>query len=200
VGLMTLDEAKSLMSDESLNKLKEVVSTKPVINMENKVNNDILMQALCRAVSEDVVHFTTLDDRLIKLLNSPTNTLSQNKLFDILKHIRLYQPNIVCFISLMVADMSSTLKTWILDGSDNVKFIDIFEYVINEFEITPSMVRNKMIVSLKPTIVNNVSQFVSKYLNTESEEERRNITVSINTISRLVNMMDHLLFAEFRKI
>lgn len=194
---MTLEEAKSMMNDKSLDKLKDVTSTRPTINMENKVNNDILMQALCRSVSEDVIHMTTLDERLIKLLNSPTNTLSQNKLIDILKHVRLYQPNIVCVISLMNADMSTTLMTWKFN-EDNVKFIDIFRYVVNRFDITPALVRSKMTNTLKPTIVNNISQLISRYLNSETDEERSCIKVSINTITRLVNMMDHLLFAEFK--
>lgn len=196
---MTLEEAKSMMNDKSLDKLRDVTSTRPTINMENKVNNDILMQALCRSVSEDVIHMTTLDERLIKLLNSPTNTLSQNKLIDILKHVRLYQPNIVCVISLMNADMSTTLMTWKFD-EDNVKFIDIFRYVVNRFDITPALVRSKMTNTLKPTIVNNISQLISRYLNSETDEERGCIKVSINTITRLVNMMDHLLFAEFKNI
>lgn len=196
---ITLDDAKSRMSQEAINKLKNLTNTHPTINMENKVGNDVLMQALCRAVENDVIHLSSLDDKLIKLLNSSTNTLSQTKLGDILQRIRKHQPNIVCFISLMKGDMSETLHEWVFEGP-SVTFNDIFETVINEFNITPASVRNKMVNTLKPTIVNNVSQLISRYINIETGDEKNNINVSINTITRLVNMEDHLLFAEFKEI
>jgi hypothetical protein len=53
---------------------------------------------------------------------------------------------------------------------------------------------------LKPTIVNNVAQLVAKYNSIESEEERKKITISISTITRLVNMSGYLLIAEFKNI
>ena len=190
---ISLDEAKHMMTKESINKLKDIVVSKPVINMENKVNNDILMQALCRAVSEDVIHVSSLNDRLIKLLNSATNTLSQSKLGGILEQLRIHQPRLVCVISLMNSNMSSTLNEWVFTGPI-VKFNGIFEYVLKEFNISPSIVRSKLVDTLKPTIVNNIAQLIAKY---ENAVDKDGINVSINTITRLVNMEGHLLFAEF---
>ena len=56
------------------------------------------------------------------------------------------------------------------------------------------MVRNKMTETLKPTIVNNIAQLIAKYAVAEDKDE---LTISINTISRLVNMTGNLIFAEF---
>ena len=193
---ITLDEAKGMMTSEAIDKLKSMVTTNPVINMENKVNNDILMQALCRAVTEDVIHIPSLDDKTIKLLNSPTNTLSQAKLGEILSKIREYQPNMVCVISLMTQDMSKTLHEWVFTGPI-AKFNKMFETVIRDFSITPASIRAKMVNTLKPTIVNNIAQLIAKYENTDDKED---INVSINTITRLVNMEEHLLFAEFKEV
>lgn len=190
---ISLKDAKQMMDEESIEKLKNFVNTKPTVNMENKVNCDILMQALCRAVSEDIIHVSSLDEKIIKLLNSSTNTLSPTKLGDILSKIRIHQPNLICKISLLSQDMSQTLHVWTYTGPV-VKFNNIFETIVNEFNITPSIVRNKMTATLKPTIVNNVSQLLSRY---ENSEDRESINISINTITRLVNMEDHLLFAEF---
>ena len=195
---ITLEEAKNMMNQESIDKLKSMVTTNPVVNMDNKVNNDILMQALCRAVTEDVIHISSLDDKTIKLLNSPTNTLSQTKLGDILQKIRQHQPNIVCVVSLMNQDMSETLHEWTFTGPIT-KFNGMFETVVRDFDITPSVIRNKMVNTLKPTIVNNIAQLIAKYENAEVDE-RENINVSINTITRLVNMEGHLLFAEFKEM
>lgn len=195
---ITLDEAKSLMTQDSIDKLKNLVNTKPVINMEGKVNNDILMQALCRAVSEDVIHTSSLDEKTIKLLNSATNTLSQSKLGDILNTIRESQPNIVCVVSLMTPDMKSSINEWTFTGP-KVSFTNIFDTIVTKFNITPTSIRSKMVNTLKPTIVNNVSQLLSRYLSME-EKDKKEFKVSISTISRLVNMEDHLLFAEFRNI
>ena len=63
---MTLEEAKSLMTPEALNKLKDVVSERPQINMGNKANNDILMAALCKAVEDGVVLPESLSEKTIK--------------------------------------------------------------------------------------------------------------------------------------
>lgn len=194
--MMNIDEAKALMKGSSLDQLKDIVCIKKSINISNKTNNDILMNALCRAVTtEGVIRESSLDDKTVKLLNSPTNTLSQSKLFDILNSIREFQP-VVCVITLMNSDMSDTLKTWIIDGTDKMdNFHTILDFVLTEFDITPSLIRSKMTNTLKPTIVNNISQFVAKYQNVS--ENKHDINVSINTINRLVNMMDHLLLAEF---
>lgn len=190
---ITLADAKAMMNDESLAKLKSFVSNQTTINLENKVNNDILMQALCRAVTDGLIKPSSFNDKIIKLLNSATNTLSQSKLIDILTQVHANQPDVICKVSLMSPDMSVTHKEWILD-EHNTNFNKIFGYVVKHFNMTPSSVRNKMKESLKPTIVNNIAQLLSKY---EKDPSLDNIIVSINTISRLVNMEGFLLFANF---
>ena len=193
---ITLQQAKAMMTKESIEKLKEVVTSHPNINMENKVNCDILMQALCRAVAEEVIIPEALDDRLVKLLNAKTNTLSPIKLGDILTHIRKHQPKMACILTMLDARDDTVIREWIFVGPE-VNFTEVLGDVIKIFDITPSVVRTKMTETLKPTIVNNIAQCVAKYLNKKDNEE---MNVSITTISRLVNMSDHLLYADFKEI
>lgn len=196
---ISLEEAKSMISAESTSKLKEMVTYRPIINMDAKVNNDILMAALCMAVNTGVIKITSLDEKIIKLLNSPTNTLSSKKLGDILTHIRKIQPKMTCVISLKSGNMSELIHEWIFTGP-NVNFIKIFEYVIDYFDITPQMIRQKMTKQLKSTIVNNVAQLVARYNMIEDESEKEKLTISISTVTRLVLMNDHLLTAEFKTL
>jgi hypothetical protein len=196
---LTLEDAKAMMSDEAILKLKNMVTPKPVVNMDHKVNNDIIMSALCRAVDDGVINVNSLNEKIIKLLNSPTNTLSAVKVGSILTHIRKSQPNICCIITLKTADMNTVLNEWVFTGPD-VYFNKIFEYVVDYFKITPTIVRNKMTEMLKTTIVNNVAQLIAKYNTLESEEEKQALTISISTVTRLVNMSDHILLAEFKEL
>lgn len=196
MGNISLEDAKKLVSQESLSKLQKLVTPEPIINMESKVNNDIIMAALCTAVSNGVIKQQSLDDRLVKLLNSSTNTLSAVKLGPILSSIRMVQPNMKCVIELKKADMSDVIERWVFVGPV-AKFNKIFEYVIIKFNITPTLIRTKMTEMLKPTIVNNVAQLVAKYTNLETEEERAEVPISISTITRLVNMSGYLLMARF---
>lgn len=196
---ISLEDAKAMVSPEAIERLRNVVTPKPIINMDAKVNNDIIMSALCTAVTNGVIKQTSLDDRLIKLLNSSTNTLSAVKLGSILTHIRQFQPNLTCVITLLEPDMSDVIEEWYFVGPD-VYFNKMFEYVIERFEITPSMIRTKMTEMLKPTIVNNVAQLVAKYTSLETDEEKKDITISISTITRLVNMSGYLLMAEFKNL
>jgi hypothetical protein len=194
---MTMEEAKALLTPEKINKLKEMVIPKPSINTENKSNNDILMSALCTACETGVIKSTSLDDKIIKLLNSATNTLSPSKLGYILNQVHKEQPNLVCCITIKDKDMQP-VKEWNFVGPE-VAFHGMFEYVVNEFEITPQMIRTKMTQMLKPTIVNNIAQLVAKY-DTLDEVERRKLNISITTVSRLVNMSGYLIFAEFKEL
>ena len=196
---ISIEEAKAMMSDEALSRLKEIVTPQPSINMNQKVNNDIIMSALCRAVNDGVIRMDAVDDHIVKLLNSPTNTLSAVKVGNILTQIRKFQPNMCCVITLKSSDMNEKINEWIFTGPE-VYFNKIFEYVIDKFEITPSLVRNKMTAMLKTTIVNNVAQLVAKYNSLTDEEEKKHLTISINTVTRLVNMSDHILLAEFKEI
>jgi hypothetical protein len=192
---ITLEQAKSMMTNESYDKLKKVVTNHPNINMENKVNCDILMQALCRAVAEEVILPESLDDRLVKLLNAKTNTLSPIKLGDILTHIRKKQPQLACVLTLLQANDDTVIDRWIYVGP-NINFTNMMGDIIKKFEITTTMVRTKMTETLKPTIVNNIAQCVARYMNNEDKD----LNVSITTISRLVNMCGYLLYADFKEV
>jgi hypothetical protein len=194
---MSIDDAKALMSQSSLDNLKNITTVKPTINMDKKTSNDILMQALCKAVTDDVIHESSLDIKMIKLLNAETNSISQMKLGEILESIRKHQPNIVCVIQLMSGDMGHILNEWVFTGPI-VSFDDIFEYVVRKFNITPQLIRDKLSKMLKPTIANNIGQFLVRYENRSDDDD--DMTVSITTITRLVNMEDHLIMAEFKEM
>lgn len=191
---ITLEEAKAMMTPEAIENLKQVVITHPNINMERKANCDILMQALCRAVSEEVILPESMDERLVKLLNAKTNTLSPSKLGEILVQIRKTQPKISCVIRVLEPVNDEMLKKWVFTGPE-VRFAHMFGEIIKMFNITPTLVRSKMTETLKPTIVNNIAQCVAKYQNGDDD-----INVSITTISRLVNMCDHLIYADFEEV
>ena len=199
--MISLEEAKSMMTKDKREKLRNIVEvSKPSINFTNKMNNDIVMQALCRAVEENIIYVSDLDDRLIKLLNSSTNTMSFPKLINTLNTIHKSNEKIVCVITLKKTDIAqSTICEWVIDGKNDITFHRIFEYVIKYFKVTPHDIRISMTKTLKPTVVNNVAQMVSKYL-TSNEEERKKMVISIRTITRIVNMEGHLLFADFKKM
>lgn len=190
---ITLDEAKNMVSRDSISRLHEIVETKPIVDTSHKVHNDIIMASLCKAVAEGVIKPGSLNDRLIKLLNSETNTISQSKLTEILRIIRSNQPNMVCRVTLKESDMRDVM-CWTFDT--DVCFLEMFDFVLRQYDITPTEIRQKMVATLKPTIVNNVSQLVSKY-NKSSDEERQRMVISISTIQRLVNMAGRILVAEF---
>ena len=199
--MISLDEAKELLTKEKSEKLRQVVTNStPVINLSNKLHNDIVMAALCDAVENDVIHVADMDEKMIKLPNSNTNTLSYPKLINILHTVHNSNPKIVCHIKLLEPDpyIPKTINEWIIDGNNGVSFHDIFEYVVKKFEITPHDIRVKMTETLKSTVVNNVAQLVSRYI-TSDEEERKKMVISIKTICRLVNMIGKQITAEFVK-
>ena len=193
---MTLEEAKGMMTEESLEKLKNITTTETEVKISDKINNDILMNALCKSVTNELVKKSSLNEKIIKILASSTNTLQENKFKDIVAIIRMKQPNVVCEISILSKSMNDKINAWVFKGSEeDIKFNDIFKYVVDTFEITPQTVRRKLGDVLKPTIVNNVAQLIAKYLN----DDITGVNVSINTISRWVNMEEHMIFAEFKE-
>ena len=199
MGNISLAEAKSMMTESSLEHLKDTVTPKPTINTSTKINNDIIMAALCIAVDNGTIKTSSLDDRMVKLLNSPTNTLSAAKLGDIVVHLRKRQPGMACIISLKKGGpVGEVLKEWVISDA-GISFNPILDYVLETFDITPSMVRTQLTDLLKVTIVNNVAQFVAKYQSCD-DASKSNMNVSISTITRLVNMMHHILIAEFKVI
>ena len=52
---MTIEEAKALISQDNVDRLKNVVSPKPSVSISTKTNMDIIMSALCTAVSNGVI-------------------------------------------------------------------------------------------------------------------------------------------------
>lgn len=188
---MTLEAARALMTDEAIDKMRKVVSGNDfTINTSNKANNDILMQALCRAVDTGVIAQNSVDEAIVKLLNSATNTLSQNKLEMILTQVRKHQPDLECAISIRKGQ-DGLVKEWVFKDPP-ITFLDMFKDIIDHFKITPQLVRTLMTKTLKSTIVNNIAQLIAKY------ECKENVVISITTINRLVNMNDCILCAEFR--
>lgn len=193
---MNLEEAKKLVKPEALQNLKHVISTQEKIDMSKKVNGDPIMVALCNAINGGIINIESLSNSIIKMLNSSTNTVSQSKLGEILEQVRKSQPRMVCRIKLYKGDMSEIVNNWVFTSVEDCKFNAMFEYVVQTFDISPQMVRERMSKLLKPTIANNIGQFVSKYeLSTHKEE----LVVSITTIARLANIVDHVIKVEFKE-
>lgn len=188
---MTIAEAEALMTDEAYEKLKEIVTVKPVIDISKKAGNDILMQAFCKAVTDEVINPNNLDDRLTKLINSATNTLSQQKLKYLLEVVHRNQPNIKCIITVTTVDMSETILEVEYFDPDSIDFLDMFKWLLEYFHVTPTSIRNKLNETLKPTIVNNISQLVSRVQSGNTD----GLIISIATITRIVNSHDHLIYA-----
>ena len=81
---MTVEEAKQMISKENVDRLKNVVAPRPEVNISSKANADIIMAALCTAVTNGNIKEAALNDSIIKLLNSSTSTLSAVKVGKIL--------------------------------------------------------------------------------------------------------------------
>lgn len=193
---MTLEEAKQMISKDNVDRLKNVVTPKPTVSINSKTNTDIIMSALCTAVQSGVIKESSLDISIIKLLNSSTSTLSAVKVGKILSILRKHQKNMTCTITLKTSDAQTIVEEWVFTGPE-VYFNKIFEFVVDKFDITPAKIRNELGKMFQMTIVNNVAQFLGKYETLKTEEERKKENISISTITRLVNMSHHLLYAEF---
>lgn len=193
---MTLEEARALMAPSAIQHLKDMVSENIIIDTSKKCACDIIMSAFCKAVETDVIHKTSLNDQFVTMLNSSTNTMSQSKLGELLKTVQAKQPNIACVITLFTPDMSDVIEEWVYKTS-NPTFNRLYEYVIEYFKITPEMIRKDMSKVLKQTISNNVAQFTLKYQQTADHDS---LVVSITTITRLVNMVGHIITCEFREV
>ena len=101
-----------------------------------------------------------------------------------------------CTITLKTNDADTIVNEWVFTGPE-VYFNKIFEFVVEKFNITPAKIRTEMGKMFQMTIVNNVAQFLGRYETIKSEEDRKKENISISTITRLVNMSHHLLYAEF---
>lgn len=190
---MTLEEAKNLMTPEAKEKLHKLISKPDEIDISKKVGNDIIMSAFCQGVLTGVIQQRSVSDKMVKLLNSDTNTMSDIKLAEILNVIHKQQKDIVCTIYLR-NNLNEDLMRW--NMYDVVSFEPILGYIINVLGITPQLVRTKLADTLKSTIVNNMSQLVSKF-NSLNDDEKKEFRVSIMSITRLVNMCGYIIIAKF---
>lgn len=191
---MNLEEAKALMKPAAMENLKHITTEQIEIDMSKKVNMDAIMVALCKAIKTEVIKPSSLSTTLVKMLNSSTNTVSQSKLGEILDQVKQSQPNIQCVVKILSADLTVCKREWVFTSSLNCQFNDMFEYVVSTFGITPQEVREKLSKLLKPSIANNIGQFIVKYQTSNHKDE---LVVSITTIARLVNMEKHILTVEF---
>jgi hypothetical protein len=192
---MTLDEAKALMQPTAVQHLKDMVAENVVIDTSKKSACDILMSAFIKAVEDDTIHKLSLNQGFVNMLNSTTNTMSQSKLEDLMKLLNERQPEIGCVFTLYDGTMEP-IEEWVFKTT-NPTFNGMYEYVIKYFQITPSMIREKLSTVLKQTIANNIAQFCLKYQSTDNHDD---MVVSITTITRLVNMMNHIITCEFREV
>ena len=192
---MTLDEAKALMQPTAVQHLKDMVAENVVIDTSKKSACDILMSAFIKAVEDDTIHKLSLNQGFVNMLNSTTNTMSQSKLGDLMKLLNERQPEIGCVFTLYDGTMEP-IEEWVFKTA-NPTFNGMYEYVIKYFQITPGMIREKLSTVLKQTIANNIAQFCLKYQSTDNHDD---MVVSITTITRLVNMMNHIITCEFREV
>lgn len=193
---MTVDESLALLTPEALKHLKELTAEEIRIDVSRKKNNDIIMQALIRALHDDVIHKTSLNETIVNMLNSSTNTIAASKLCMILREVHQHQPD----IKMRFVIAKDTEQIAIFDFDESVGTLHLLlSWVIDYFEITPQVVHDRLSKHLKMTVVSNVQTFVQKYINASTKEEKLSMNVSALTITRLVNMMNHVIYAEFYK-
>jgi len=190
---MTVEEAKQLMTPESLDKLRKMVSKPLEIDFSRKVNCDLVMGSLCKAVQTGVIQQKSLNEKIIKLLNSDTSTISDSTLSYILNVVHKNQPTLAFEVTLYEANMD-TIAKWTIFR--NARFNVIFAFILERFEITPQMVRAQLIDTFRPTIVNNLGQLVSRF-QSMSGDEKFDQTISMSTVQRLVTMTKHIIMGEF---
>jgi len=195
--MITLDEAKQMMTQEARDNLGKVVKPSNNIlldNNKNIINNDVLMAAFCKAIKDEVIlpEVLSQNSMLVKLYNSQTNKLSDWKVEKILQSIHPTQPKMACVITIQNGHLE-TLKEFVY--TNKVHFHEIFKWVVTHFKITPQLVRQEMVkkLDIPHSTTNNIGQDLSKV-------DDPTISVSIITISRLVNMMDCIIKAEFKEI
>jgi hypothetical protein len=169
---MTIEEAKALMTPEALEHLNEVVCPWE-INIEKK-DCDIVMSALCRAVTTNVVKKTSLDANTVQILNSDTSTLTAQKLKDALTAIRKHQ-DVICLIFLKYKDEKVVFDI----GDDIVTYNGIFDWVIKTCGVTSIGIRKNMNEKYKASVINNIAQLVPKYYNNPNDP------ISIKNITRI---------------
>lgn len=195
---MTIEEAKQLLTPDSINHLKELTTEIRDIDVSRKKHCDIIMSALIRAICEEgIIAYSSLDDALINMMNSSTRTVSCSKLKSIMKTIHASQ-KLKCVFEIYESDSTTLVQRFEFDNTKNDNFNYILDFVLSEFKITPQRIKDELTEHFKPTVVINIYTLINKYINA-TEEERASFKVSILTITRLVNMTNHLIVCKFSK-
>lgn len=195
---MTIEEAKSLMTPEAVNHLKELTNELKEIDVSKKKQCDIIMSALIHAILDDgVILHSSLDDALVNMMNSSTRTVSCSKLKSIMKTIKESQ-KLKCSFEIYEADGVTLIKKFEFDNSKNKNFNYILDFVLDYFKITPQRIKDQLTEHFKATVVINIYTLINKYLGSD-ETERDEFKVSILTITRLVNMANHIITCKFEK-
>lgn len=195
---MTIEEAKSLMTPEAVNHLKELTNELKEIDVSKKKQCDIIMSALIHAILDDgVILHSSLDDALVNMMNSSTRTVSCSKLKSIMKTIKESQ-KLKCSFEIYEADGVTLIKKFEFDNSKNKNFNYILDFVLDYFKITPQRIKDQLTEHFKPTVVINIYTLINKYLGSD-ETERDEFKVSILTITRLVNMANHIITCKFAR-
>lgn len=181
------------LTDEHIEHLKQIVTTRQQLNIHKGSNCDILLGGLIKAIKDGTIIADKLGDDVVKTLNNATISLKEAKCHDLLKSINEKQ-KIKCFI--IIDD--GTNKDHVEWDVSKVTFKDIFDQVVKRFNVTPLMVREKLKPVLKSTICNNTSQLLNKWL-TQTEEEKKEKNISIATITRIVSdVVGYQIWSEWR--
>lgn len=195
---MTIEEAKQLLTPDSINHLKELTTEVRDIDVSRKKHCDIIMSALIRAICEEnIIAYSSLDDTLISMMNSSTRTVSCSKLKSIMKTIHASQ-KLKCTFEIYESDSTTLVQRFEFDNTKNDNFNYILDFVLENFKITPQRIKDELTEHFKPTVVINIYTLINKYINA-TEEARTSFKVSILTITRLVNMTNHLIVCKFSK-
>ena len=195
---MTIEEAQKLLTPEAVNHLKELTNETKDIDVSRKKNCDIIMSAMIKAILDDgSILQSSLDDTLINMMNSSTRTISCSKLKSVMKTIKESQ-KLTCSFDIYEADGVTPVKHFEFDNKKDKNFNYILDYVLDHFKITPQMIKEKLTEHFKATVVINIYTLINKYVNA-TDAEKDDFKVSILTITRLVNMMNHIIICRFSK-
>jgi hypothetical protein len=195
---MTIEEAQKLLTPEAVNHLKELTSETKDIDVSRKKNCDIIMSAMIKAILEDgSILQSSLDDTLINMMNSSTRTISCSKLKSVMKTIKESQ-KLTCSFDIYEADGVTPVKHFEFDNKKDKNFNYILDFVLDYFKVTPQLIKEKLTEHFKPTVVINIYTLINKYVNA-TDAEKDDFKVSILTITRLVNMMNHIIICKFAR-
>jgi hypothetical protein len=195
---MTIEEATKLMSPEAVNHLRDLTNELKEIDVSKKKQCDIIMWALVNAIMNDgVILHSSLDDGLVNMMNSSTRTVSCSKLRSVMKTIKESQ-KLKCYFEIYEPDGSKLIQRFEFDNTKNKDFNYILDFVLDYFKITPQMIKEKLTEFFKPTVVINIYTLINKYM-TATDEEKKDFKVSILTITRLVNMVNHVIYCKFER-